>query len=86
MKDIEEVLRRKRVQFEQLRKQIELLQEASDKLRAVAPLLAETESDDEGTVLTEVEEDRKHAAAVGAGGQPTPAPTNPGRSPIPRWP
>jgi prefoldin subunit 5 len=85
MKDIEEVLRRKRAQFEQLRKQIELLQEASDKLRAVAPLLTECESDEDGTVLTEVEEDRK-AAAAGAAGQPTPAPTNPGRSTIPRWP
>lgn len=85
MKDIEEVLRRKRSQFEQLRKQIDLLQEAADKLRAVAPLLADSESEEDGTILTEVEEDRK-AAAAGATGQPTTTHTSPSRSTTPRWP
>ncbi len=40
MKDIHEVLRRKQAQYTQLGKQIEMLQQAAEKLREVAPLLA----------------------------------------------
>jgi len=41
MKDIHEVLRRKQAQYAQLGRQIEALQAAAEKLRMVAPLLAE---------------------------------------------
>ncbi len=41
MKDIHEVLRRKQAQYTTLGKQIEMLQQAAEKLREVAPLLAE---------------------------------------------
>jgi hypothetical protein len=41
MKDIHEVLRRKQAQYAQLGRQIEALQSAAEKLRMVAPLLAE---------------------------------------------
>ena len=37
MKDIHEVLRRKQAQYTQLGKQIEMLQQAAEKLREVAP-------------------------------------------------
>ena len=43
MKDIHEVLRRKQAKYAQLSKQIEALQQAAEKLREVAPLLAENE-------------------------------------------
>ena len=46
MKDIHEVLRRKQARYAQLAKQIEMLQQAAEKLREVAPLLAEIEDDD----------------------------------------
>ena len=57
MKDIHEVLRRKQAQYTQLGKQIEMLQQAAEKLREVAPLLAETEIEDDSAVLTEVEDE-----------------------------
>ena len=40
MKDIHEVLRQKQTKYAQLGKQIEMLQQAGEKLREVAPLLA----------------------------------------------
>jgi len=40
MKDIHEVLRQKQAKYAQLGKQIEMLQQAAEKLREVAPLLA----------------------------------------------
>ncbi len=55
MKDIHEVLRRKQAKYAQLTKQIEALQQAAEKLREVAPLLAEND-DEESSVLAEVEE------------------------------
>ena len=45
MKDIHEVLRRKQAQYAQLGTQIEMLQQAAEKLREVAPLLAENEAE-----------------------------------------
>ena len=54
MKDIHEVLRRKQAQYAQLGKQIEMLQQAAEKLREVAPLLAENETEDDAAVLSEV--------------------------------
>jgi hypothetical protein len=84
MKDIHEVLRRKQAKFAQLTKQIEALQQAAEKLREVAPLLAESD-EEESTVLAEVEDGNSMAARAGsspAGGSsaPKPAPR------APRWP
>ena len=56
MKDIHEVLRRKQAQYTLLGKQIEMLQQAAEKLREVAPLLAETDTEDDSAVLAEVDE------------------------------
>jgi prefoldin subunit 5 len=86
MKDIHEVLRRKQAQYTQLGKQIEMLQQAAEKLREVAPLLAETDSEDDSAVLAEVEDENSGAMAAKAGAQSTPAAGKPGRSATPRWP
>jgi len=86
MKDIHEVLRRKQAQYAQLGKQIEVLQQAAEKLREVAPLLAETDSEDDSAVLAEVEDENSNAMAAKASAQSTPAAAKPGRSATPRWP
>ncbi len=86
MKDIHEVLRRKQAHYAQLGKQIEMLQQAAEKLREVAPLLAENEAEDDSAVLSEVEEEGANAMAAKASAQAsTPAPKAP-RSTTPRWP
>ena len=82
MKDIHEVLRRKQAQYTQLGKQIEMLQQAAEKLREVAPLLAENESEDDTAVLTEVEDDNAMAAKAGAQSSSTKS----SRGVTPRWP
>ena len=66
MKDIHEVLRRKQAQYTQLGKQIELLQQAAEKLREVAPLLAETDTEDDSAVLAEVDDENSNAMAAKA--------------------
>ena len=78
MKDIFEVLRQKQAQQAQLAKEIELLQQAAEKLREVAPLLGGSEDD---SVLSEVDEapDAMAAKASAQGGG------KPG-SKAPRWP
>lgn len=86
MKDIHEVLRRKQAQYTQLGKQIEMLQQAAEKLREVAPLLAETDAEDDTAVLADVEDENSNAMAAKASAQSTPAPAKPGRSVTPRWP
>jgi hypothetical protein len=86
MKDIHEVLRRKQAQHTQLGKQIEMLQEAAEKLREVAPLLAETDSEDDSAVLSEVDDENSNAMAAKASAQSSPAGSKPGRSVTPRWP
>jgi uncharacterized protein YccT (UPF0319 family) len=86
MKDIHEVLRRKQAQHAQLSKQIELLQEAAEKLREVAPLLAENETEDDSAVLAEVEEENGNAMAAKASMQSSSATPKAGRSVTPRWP
>ena len=83
MKDIHEVLRRKQAQYAQLGKQIEQLQQAAEKLREVAPLLAENESEDDSAVLAEVDDDNAMAAKAGA--QSSSVASKP-RSSTPRWP
>jgi prefoldin subunit 5 len=85
MKDIHEVLRRKQAQYSQLGKQIEMLQQAAEKLREVAPLLAENEAEDDSAVLAEVDDDTNTMAAK-AGAQSSPAAAKPARSNTPRWP
>jgi hypothetical protein len=54
MKDIHEVLRQKQSKYAALGKQIEMLQQAAEKLREVAPLLAEND-DEDNAVLIEVD-------------------------------
>jgi hypothetical protein len=86
MKDIHEVLRQKQAKYAQLGKQIEMLQQAAEKLREVAPLLAEND-DDDNTVLTEVDDSSPNAEAAAAragasGGSGSKA----GRPTAPRWP
>ncbi len=86
MKDIHEVLRQKQTKYAQLGKQIEMLQQAAEKLREVAPLLAEND-DEDNAVLMEVDDGspqsesmaaKAGAANSGAGSKPKPA--------APRWP
>jgi hypothetical protein len=85
MKDIHEVLRHKQAKYSQLGKQIEALQQAAEKLREVAPLLAENEEDDTA-VLAELEDPTAgtRAAAAAAGASPTSG--KPARPSAPRWP
>jgi hypothetical protein len=86
MKDIHEVLRRKQARYAQLAKQIEMLQQAAEKLREVAPLLAEIE-DDDAAVLSEVDEQPGTAAkAATASAASSAAPAKPVRGVAPRWP
>src|SRR4051794_41300745 len=78
MKDIHEVLRQKQAKYAQLGKQIEMLQQAAEKLREVAPLLTDTD-EDESAVLPELEETPAQpmaakAAGAGGAGPPGPAP------------
>jgi hypothetical protein len=85
MKDIHEVLRRKQAKYAQLGKQIEMLQQAAEKLREVAPLLAENE-DDDSLVLAEVDEPGTMAARAGASINSQSAAAKPVRGVAPRWP
>jgi hypothetical protein len=88
MKDIHEVLRRKQAKYAQLTKQIEMLQQAAEKLREVAPLLAENEEED-NLVLAEVEEENQPSAmaakAGASAGSSQAAPAKPAKV-APRWP
>lgn len=81
MKDIHEVLRQKQAKYAALGKQIEALQQAAEKLREVAPLLADHE-DEDGPVLAVADEaSETMAAKAGASGGSKAA-----RPPAPRWP
>jgi len=87
MKDIHEVLRRKQAKYAQLGKQIEMLQQVAEKLREVAPLLAEND-DDDLAILADADEPTPaapKAAAASAQGQPAAA-KPPARGVSPRWP
>ncbi|MGA7929070.1 MAG: hypothetical protein WCA20_24105 [Candidatus Sulfotelmatobacter sp.] len=87
MKDIHEVLRQKQTKYAQLGKQIEMLQQAAEKLREVAPLLAENEEDN--PVLMEGDEasSRSDAMAAGAGaGSSGSTASKAARPTAPRWP
>jgi hypothetical protein len=89
MKDIHEVLRQKQAKYAQLGKQIEMLQQAAEKLREVAPLLAENDEDD-NVVLAEVDENAllegdAMSAKAGAGSGSSASSKAP-RPAAPRWP
>jgi hypothetical protein len=87
MKDIHEVLRQKQAKYAQLGKQIEMLQQAAEKLREVAPLLAESDEED-NVVLSDVDDAATQSdsmaakAGAGAGGSAV----KPSRPTAPRWP
>lgn len=87
MKDIHEVLRQKQAKYAQLGKQIEMLQQAAEKLREVAPLLAENDEED-NVVLAEVDDSvgqdslAAKAGASSSGGSTSKA----SRPTAPRWP
>jgi hypothetical protein len=84
MKDIHEVLRQKQAKYAQLGKQIEMLQQAAEKLREVAPLLTDTD-EDESAVLPEVD-DTQAIAAKAAAASASGAGAPPKRGMTPRWP
>lgn len=84
MKDIHEVLRRKQAKYAQLAKQIEALQQAADKLREVAPLLTDSD-DDENVVLAETEEETQQPMSRAASATSQAAPAKPATR-APRWP
>ncbi len=88
MKDIHEVLRQKQAKYAQLGKQIEMLQQAAEKLREVAPLLAEND-DEDNVVLAEVDETSNQAEAMAAkagAGAGSAAASKAARPSAPRWP
>ena len=87
MKDIHEVLRQKQAKYAQLGKQIEMLQQAAEKLREVAPLLAEND-DDDSAILADLDEPtpRPAKAAAHAAAPSQPAVTKPISRVAPRWP
>jgi len=88
MKDIHEVLRQKQARYAQLGKQIEMLQQAAEKLREVAPLLAESEEEEDSVVLAEADDTARQGEAMGAkagaGSGTTAAKAT--RPTAPRWP
>lgn len=83
MKDIHEVLRQKQTKYAQLGKQIEMLQQAAEKLREVAPLLAENDDEDNAVLMEGDDAPHADAAKAGAGAG---ASAKAGRSTAPRWP
>jgi hypothetical protein len=85
MKDIHEVLRRKQAKYAQLGKQIEMLQQAAEKLREVAPLLADND-DDDAAVLAELDEPTPVARAAAAPQSNQAAAKPVARGVAPRWP
>jgi len=85
MKDIHEVLRQKQTKYAQLGKQIEMLQQAAEKLREVAPLLADSDDDDnavlmEGDEVSATPDAMSAKAGAGSGSSKAARPT------APRWP
>ena len=80
MKDIFEVIRGKQAQQAKLAKEIELLQQAADKLREVAHLMGDAPAEDDGSVLAEDDAPDAMAAKASAQGG-----AKPGKS-APRWP
>lgn len=87
MKDIHEVLRHKQAKYAQLGKQIEMLQQAAEKLREVAPLLAENDEDDSAILGDTDEPTTSVARATAAPAVSQPSAAKPFvRGVAPRWP
>jgi hypothetical protein len=86
MKDIHEVLRRKQAKYAQLGKQIEMLQQAADKLREVAPLLTENDDDDAAILLDDEPTPSASKAAAASGSNQSSQPKPMTRPIPPRWP
>ena len=86
MKDIHEVLRRKQAKYAQLGKQIEMLQQAAEKLREVAPLLAENDEDDSAILADDEPTPTAKAAAAAPASSQAPAARPITRTVAPRWP
>jgi hypothetical protein len=84
MKDIHEVLRQKQAKYTQLGKQIEMLQQAAEKLREVAPLLAENDDDDNAVLIDDEAGSSGDAMAAKAGASS--ASSKASRPSAPRWP
>jgi hypothetical protein len=85
MKDIHEVLRQKQAKYAQLGKQIEMLQQAAEKLREVAPLLAENDDEDNAVLVDDVS-GQDDAMAAKAGASAGGASSKAARPTAPRWP
>jgi hypothetical protein len=85
MKDIHEVLRQKQAKYAQLGKQIEMLQQAAEKLREVAPLLAEND-DEDNAVLADDLSGQDDAMAAKAGASSGSSSSKASRPTAPRWP
>ncbi|HVI10047.1 MAG TPA: hypothetical protein VND65_17295 [Candidatus Binatia bacterium] len=87
MKDIHEVLRQKQTKYAQLGKQIEMLQQAAEKLREVAPLLAESDDEDNAVLTMDSEETSAHGDAMAAkAGAAASSASKASRPSAPRWP
>jgi len=87
MKDIHEVLRQKQTKYAQLGKQIEMLQQAAEKLREVAPLLAENDDEDNAVLMEDETSSGSDAMAAKAGAGPsTTSASKAARPTAPRWP
>ena len=89
MQQIRQAIKRKQAQAAQLAKEIELLLQAEEKLREIAPLLAEEEGEEEGSLLVEVEDEVTQPGAHSAESsepQPAAAQTEPARAVALRWP
>jgi hypothetical protein len=89
MKDIHEVLRQKQAKYAALGKQIEMLQQAAEKLREVAPLLAESDENEDNVVLADVDDAAQPdamAAKAGANAGGSAAGSKGSRPTAPRWP
>lgn len=89
MKDIHEVLRQKQAKYAALGKQIEMLQQAAEKLREVAPLLAESDENEDNVVLADVDDAATPdamAAKAGANSSSSAGSKGSSRPTAPRWP
>ena len=87
MQDIHEVLRRKQAQHAELGRQIEQLQGAAETLRAVAPLLEDSNDGHVGNFAEAPAPPMAKAAAATASSAPA-ASAKPAaaRTTVPRWP
>jgi hypothetical protein len=86
MKDIHEVLRQKQTKYAQLGKQIEMLQQAAEKLREVAPLLAENDDEDNAVLMEGDDASTPSDAMAAKAGANSSTASKAGRATAPRWP